>query len=859
MAAEFIAWSRSGIHDLGEGAPQDGRRQASVELKLEPIQGGQPEGGRTPFELMGPLDVDGLMPGTVVGRVPAPGSIDASEKRLAHVELSPDDLPWRFTPETPDAVQQRLKPWIVLVVAKAPEAEFVGERVRLAQPALEKHRLSDSSGWAHVHALADGTRRLARIVSPRDLDPDTDYVAVLLPAFAEDSEDPKGIKPSWHDEAGTATVRWYDRWAFRTGPDGDFQTIAARLQPKTAEEIGGSFGIAEVAHPKAAERLKMRAALAAIPSGGAPPDAAPPPGPVAESVQALTEPLAEPPSGKRWILELPGYDKPWPGPDAPWREALRADPRRRGAAGLGAWAAIEWQERITDAAAAQAGALAAAAQRIRHLTFGLAAARSLWRRRVPKESNPAARLALLGPALERIPAAGHSFTALVHIDGRVPGRLVPALFSSAARRVLRPGPARSAHAAPGAGGLEAVLKAANRCPPAPEPDPLAAAFGEIFEGRASGIAFLEELIDRVRERLPDKERERFESIARHLREALAERPMAPPDLISALDPGGELPPDLDLLERSVEGLWELRIEDPEAVVGALRPAFGGGGGAPACRPFDLGALGGAIAAAVDPTVERPVVVDRVLVTIPQGLEEPLLAPPDLSPELDLPLWKFLDERQRDWLLPGVGRMPSDSVAMVQTNPAFVDAFLLGANEQTLGELRWRNLPVRTGWTPMRRFWSRFPAPGKRNTDIEGVALWPPDSELGDPRHRTDPAHGEDLVVVFHTELFRRYPSTLVYLFPAESGAGGAPGWDQTPNPVESQRLYPIFNGSIGPEVVFFGFAASPQQGGSHWVVLEEPPPGFRFGPPPPAGAVNGAVFAATTFRRPMRVFLGDVL
>ena len=102
------------------------------------------------------------------------------------------------------------------------------------------------------------------------------------------------------------------------------------------------------------------------------------------------------------MLTLPRYDVPWhqgpvdgqnwqwppPGDDVVpdgWRKQLRADPRHRGAAGMGAWAAIAWQDRISDGAARQAGAVAAAAQRIRHLTLGLSAAGSLWHRRVPIE------------------------------------------------------------------------------------------------------------------------------------------------------------------------------------------------------------------------------------------------------------------------------------------------------------------------------------------------------------------------------------------------------------------------------------------------------------------------------------------
>src|SRR3712207_8033307 len=65
------------------------------------------------------------------------------------------------------------------------------------------------------------------------------------------------------------------------------------------------------------------------------------------------------------------------------------------------------------------------------------------------------------------------------------------------------------------------------------------------------------------------------------------------------------------------------------------------------------------------TVARPLVVERVLGTI-AGLGEPKLAPPDFSPELDIPMWKFLDERARDWLLPGVADLPAHAVVALRS-------------------------------------------------------------------------------------------------------------------------------------------------------------------------------------------------
>ncbi len=41
-----------------------------------------------------------------------------------------------------------------------------------------------------------------------------------------------------------------------------------------------------------------------------------------------------------------------------------------------------------------------------------------------------------------------------------------------------------------------------------------------------------------------------------------------------------------------------------------------------------------------------------------------------------------------------------------TNPTFVESLLVGANHQTTAELRWRNVPLTTRWSPLRKFWQR---------------------------------------------------------------------------------------------------------------------------------------------------------
>ena len=839
--SQFVAWQRPRMSALATAPSTSARLQAKLPITLHDGLGNL--GADVSFLLAGPGDVAGLSAGQIVGHRPHPGAADVEATMFAHVELAAPDLPWRYSP-VPHSPGVGVRPWLVLVVGTPEEVSVLADgRVRLAGDELfAEHPLAWAHRWAHVHDVPG--RRFARIISPRRLRTAQDYIAVLVPGWQAKSaaDGTTSLADSWPTAHQSVTLACFDRWTFRTTADeGDFARIAKRLDPLSNAEATlldqQKFGRAHVTvGPLPTTTLGTGGALTRVPPLGEPPIAEPLPADVSDVVGSLVGDLEE---DGRWVLTLPRYDAPWhpgpvdgegwqwppPGDEAVpdgWRRELRVDPRHRGAAGRGAWAAIAWQDRIAAGATRQAAAVAAAAQRIRHLTLGLCAARSLWRRRLP--SDAVARLATLSPLLGRMPVDGGG-SALDLVAGRTP-MLAGALFSSSARRMLRRRGALARSAAPGATSLGGLIAAANRCP---EPEQLS------------------EDDERVLEALGDPDR--AESLAGQAREIA----------------GGivyEVTGDERLAARvasSFEG-------DPRAaddLVTGLRDPLP----SPQCRPLsDLDAFAGSVADGIDPTVDRPIVVDRVIGSI-TGLRPPLLAEPEVAPELDLPLWQFLQEQAPDWLLPGAGNIPADRVLAVQTNPTFVDAMLIGANHQTLGELRWRNLPITTRWTPLRRFWERIDiGAGTVTTDIVPVVsladdqpIWTDASPLGDSTHLSDPANGTALVVL-HTELFRRYPATLVYLTP---NAGGAVIWGPVPD-VDAEpalhREYPRFSGTLTPELVFFGFGVPPSAGADHWLVLEEPPPGYRFGHRPAADATSdGAAFAAATFVPPTRVFFGNLL
>ncbi|HYT27335.1 MAG TPA: hypothetical protein VEP73_12725, partial [Actinomycetota bacterium] len=239
-------------------------------------------------------------------------------------------------------------------------------------------------------------------------------------------------------------------------------------------------------------------------------------------------------------------------------------------------------------------------------------------------------------------------------------------------------------------------------------------------------------------------------------------------------------------------------------------------------------LGGGLEDLPDPPTDPQDLLDLL-----DGLEEPPdppLVPPEVCVGLDRPVWRDLNEHFTEWLLPGVGNLPDDSVIALQTNPVFTDAFLIGYNTQVVSELRWRNLRIATGCTPLRVFWERaHTGTGARVDDVIGFASWSDGSHLGAPSHRPGDAAATDLVLVFRGQIFLRFPKTAFYLVSAVHG--GVMDLAQNPDPSAPKRL-PSFQGRIGADVMFFGFQGVPATDvPRHWVALEEPRPASASGTP----------------------------
>jgi hypothetical protein len=184
-------------------------------------------------------------------------------------------------------------------------------------------------------------------------------------------------------------------------------------------------------------------------------------------------------------------------------------------------------------------------------------------------------------------------------------------------------------------------------------------------------------------------------------------------------------------------------------------------------------------------------------------------------EMDLhfsePMYDGL-QKVAPWLfLPGVEKLEADGVALLETTPRVIEAYMAGLNHELSRELLWREFPAALTGTAFRQFWDVSGQPG----DPEALADIPPLSEWSGTPLGGHLRGGENqLVLVVRGELLRRYPTTTIYA--ARATATGALD--------AAARLAPMFRGALAPDIVFVGFALREEAA----LGLDPPGPGWYF-------------------------------
>jgi hypothetical protein len=766
----------------------------------------------------------------------------------------------------------------------------------------------DQSDLAGALAAQPGLG-LSRILCPRRLDPETAYTAFVVPAFDggrlaglnQDVSAVTTLAPAWTATSATPLrLPFYFSFAFHTSDQGDFESLVRRMTPRV---LGPEIGMRlmnvddpEPGIPSAGTPLGLQGALQSLEAEatnwtGSDKDA------FQTTLQTLInmttasnddpanpnpdDPRVVPPLYGHWHAAVLAADRTQPG----WFNELNLDPRPRTYAGFGTEIVQDERTQLIASAWAQLPGLDLANTLLKQAQLARDAMVQLYTQHfVPLAS--ATLLNVTAPLHAKLLASPQTIRATVAAS-RVPLRL----FSGAFRRVARPlGALRRRQGAAGK-PISAILTRLNAneiaiVAPAKPP-----------AGMQSIEAISDSLVPPWMANLPPWLR-RFLlpiAIAVLIAFALIALAMGPIGWIAMAIVGGVLWSQRNQIfnalqsERVAEALRLASFtaasvaavppaptfaiaaagvrpstgsttatgDSPDAIAfrGALTDYANGIAGAAFDAPLgpelEIDALRGTIVTKTDPRITVPArAISRLRYIVPIVWKpaDPI-APIMNAPSFPQPMYAPLRDLSPQYVLPGVDLIPPETLGLLETNHAFVEAYMVGLNHEMSRQLLWNGYPSDLRGSYFRQFWdvsNYVPQAGdptdpaalaEKLKDIPPINTWPLSGALGTNENRTDVAP-TDVVLLIRGELLRRYPNTIIYAAKATIN-------DQQERVIDdSDERYPIFGGTLPGDITFVGFNLSPQdaKGGTaaapqgFFFVFQQQPSEPRFGLEPTATA-----------------------
>lgn len=834
----FLPFLRRGIIGLADANVEKNR--LNVPLRLQVIGEGEtlPQPIERPVQLFGPGDIIGLNHQAIVRTVPRAGVNDFEANFLSAIEFYDEDFPWRYSPVMPEQ-GGKLKPWIWLVVLteneytritggknRLPVINITNEAIQSALPVPET-----TTSWAHVHlnfkpegatakALGISIQQnlnknpnlgCSRLVCPRRLSPNTRYRGFVIPAFekgrlaglgrpeAEVSTIPN-LQPSWSNTGGNVASNQfpvYYEWPFSTSSAGDFEDLARKLSPlKTQEqnELAAATKHLDVRDPgwgikgaKGTIRLEsalklpglipdsvietndkkvLRNAITPLLNLGIKP---------LESTNAKTTPhpyfKAEDNLNKQSnldddpIITPPVYGSFYRTAEIlnsnnseSWYGELNLNPVYRIAAAVGTSVVQKDQEELMDSAWEQWQTYASTRKIRNRWVFSEQLSQKMCVKRmkpITDASDPVVQYRSTGffsPLMPTLKSGGGSNQRLVKQVTAEADK--PSTFSPAFLKITRTG-----------GPLMRRLS-----------------------NKSKGIFFID-IPSVIFSRTPTTAIQRaVNAILFWLNtnpgssKALKEAGLGGVEPLKTAGslwlPYVSLQPTRvvrrkDVHKSTMTGLWA-QIAPKNTIMARFQSMMG--------HKFST---------------------DASITT--GGLSS--------APVFKEATYAKLAENNTDFILPGLEKIPSNRVVILQANTKFIESFLVGLNHEMAHEFLWREFPAPLNATYFSQFWDvRNAATPKK--DIQPILQWKSKSKIGTHGNTASQAVVEDpIVLVIRGDLLRKYPNTEIFMAKAawENKKVGSHKLvldvnDQSQWLNDSPNLHrPLFSARVEPDYSFLGF------------------------------------------------------
>ena len=864
----FLPWLRRGLSNQLTAPAGASASRATVAVSLAVTS----DVARTDLpavtvRLVGPGDVTGIEARQIIRTEPRAAVSDFEPNYLAAIEFYDEDFPWRYSPVAPEASTHRLSPWIALVVLR--ESEFTRKHIPdrplsslVLTATANRSDIFAPAGqewaWAHAHlnvalpgvAAAPDLTQLgtlldanpdagyARLLCPRRLAPNTSYTAFVIPAFetgrsaglgepVEDVAD--GLVKSWQGPAEEFPI--YFEWSFRTGVEGDFESLVRALVPRDMDPRVGirdmsishpGFGIDTAANPpddsvglegallapttvrKGLSAQSNVVALAA-PVLNAPADA---------RDAGDGDPLVAPPIYGCWHA---GVDRVGTSlADAGWVDSLNLDPRYRAAGGLGARVVRANQERYVRIAWEQIGDVLTVNRRIRHAQLATKAASAMYSRSF-LVLEPAIALAMASPIFSKVRGSQATLASAVKAS-RLPVASVSRAFQKQSRprgrffRRLFAGEPRLRVFARFIGEVNA-----GRLSMAPPLAPISGATVESVGEATNVLRSSREFFPQAIARIPARTRFRFVGAPNDFTLGPVRGARRPPVVT------GDSPAGADMRRALTEFGAALAVRvppveaKPAAEIDIIRAKA-----VAALEPHR------AIASRFAPLLR---VGDRDALTFVRGYHN-AVANPEVEtlqevmnyPDIKDPMYAPLQDISSEYFLPNLKLIPNNTISLLLTNQPFIESYFAGLNHEFARELLWREYPTDQRGSPFRQFWDvsnfvdREGRPAKVLAeflkDVPPLHRWQKVSALGSHDHRQTQPDRKTVVLVLRGDLLKRYPNTFIYAQRPQWGTGLRANRlvlsDETgelfaTTPTDSRLRFPLYKARIAPDLHFLGF------------------------------------------------------
>jgi hypothetical protein len=739
---------------------------------------------------------------------------------------------------------------------------------------------------------------ISRLLCPRRLDPETSYSAFLVPAFQNGVQAGLGqdvsalttSDPAWTQNAqAPLTLPFYFRFDFNTSDGGDFESLVRALTPSVLPATVGQRLMdvtqADPGVPSAGGPLGLEGALKGVtttdtPWSGSDKDA------FQTSLQSWInqtapatddpanpnpkDPVVVPPIYGRYQAAVTSVDRTAAG----WMNDLNLDPRNRVAAGAGTMIVQGEQTQLMASAWQQVEGVLQANQLLRQAQLARSVSQQIYRQHFQTAQTQTV-LTFTAPLHSRLLTSPTTMTARIRASC-VPQRMFSAAFRKAARLPWRLGMGQS--------GAATLLSGVNGGTIAivPPIQPPAGMVSVDQVGTQSAPSWAEKLLKWrpwilialvvlltlieviaavaagwIAALIAAAVGVATGAIAWNtLNNSVASATAASQVQFSAFTPAAvaQVPPRSN---------FQITTPGTEAAAGGAGAADSAQAAAfreatsqlfseyqelpanPAPLPaLDLAALQNAALARIDPVTTIPRRIQGLLTlssNIPWQPADPL-EPIMAAPEFPQPMYAPLGALSQEYLLPGVEQIPPNTVGLLQSNHAFIESYMVGLNSEMGRELLWFGYPTDQRGSYFRQFWDvssyvRQPSdpspPGalaELLKDIPPINMWPLTSALGQHPNRTDIVPN-NLVLLVRGELFKRYPNAIVYAAKAKRNPDGTRVMD------DANELYPLFRGTLSPDMTFLGFnlTEADARGGTntspdgYFFVFQEQPSEPRFG------------------------------